>query len=316
MKIVRAGLVEPRKFELIEDNIEPAPDEAIVKISACGICSSEIPTYDGSWLRNAPAFLGHEAVGEVVAVGAEVSEVDIGDHVTGEIRSGFATHGVCKAARLIPVSADVPYKHAIGEPLMCATLVTRAASPEFGDHVAVVGCGAMGLLTIAALKSPGLGSLVAVDQLDSRLATASQCGATHTINSAEVDPMEAMKDIAGPTGADVVVEFTGVPGGLELSAKLVRRAGKLIMAGFHHTPATYNLGIFGKGLILHSPHPYGYKPDVLPDYRRAIAALERGVFPMELIVTHEVSLDAIADGFETLIARKPGYLKGVMLNDL
>ncbi len=199
---------------------------------------------------------------------------------------------------------------------MCVSNVARAAGPKFGDRVAVVGCGAMGLLTIAALKSDGLTCLIAVDQIESRLEFARLCGATHTIDSSVDVALDAVMNLT-ESGADVVVEFTGLPSGLELAGSLLRMGqGRLIMAGYHHSPDTYDLRQFAyKGLVAHSPHP-NYSPDVMADYRRGISALARGVFPMDRLVTHEFSLDSLAEGFESLISHAPGYIKGVAVPPL
>ena len=313
MKAVRAGLVAPRKFELIEVDLAPGPGEVVVEIAACGICSSEIPRYDGSWLKEVPAFMGHEASGVVAEVGPGDSEFKPGDRVTGVIRSGFATHGLAGQTELVRIPDHVALEHALGEPLMCVSNVARSAAPQFGDVVALVGCGAMGLLTLAALRSPSLGALIAVDTIASRLAIAEECGATLTIDAAKLDATAEVLAFSGG-GADVVVEFTGGPGGLELATSLLRRGqGKLIMAGYHHTPATYDLrGFAAKGLIAHSPHP-NYSPDMMADYRRGMAALARGVFPMHRIVTNSYPLALVGDGFEALISHEEGYIKGIVV---
>ncbi|MBM4437841.1 MAG: alcohol dehydrogenase catalytic domain-containing protein, partial [Actinobacteria bacterium] len=262
MKAVQAVLHAPRRFELVDQELSPGDGQALVQIAACGICSSEIPVFTGEMRREPPVVLGHEASGVVLQVGRGVTGLREGDRVTGAIHRGFASHAVVDADWLFPVPAQVPLKHALGEPLMCVANAARAAGPAFGDHVAVVGCGAMGLLTIAALKSPTLASLIALDLLDARLALARVCGATATVNVARDDAVAVVRDLTG-AGADVVVEFTGTPKGLALATELLQvRQGKLIMGGYHHTPATYDLAGFArKGLIAHNAHP-SYSPDI------------------------------------------------------
>jgi threonine dehydrogenase-like Zn-dependent dehydrogenase len=70
-----------------------------------------------------------------------------------------------------------------------------------------------------------------------------------------------------------------------------------------------------KGLIAHQAHPH-YSPDVMADYARALAALGRGVFPMDLIVTERYSLEQVGDGFEALISHREGFLKGIVVPQL
>ena len=312
MRAVRTGVVAPERFELFEVELSPGPGQALIEIAACGICSSEIPRFHGRWEKEPPDFIGHEASGVVLEVGPGVTALMPGDRVAGDITPGFATHALADVDRLVAAPHTVPLEQVLGEPLMCTTNVARAAAPAFGDHVAVVGCGAMGLLTIAALRSNALGSLIAVDRVASRLELAAELGATHAVNPTEVDAVEAVVDLTG-AGADVVVELTGVPGGLELAAELLRKGqGKLVMAGYHHSRDTYDLrGFADKGLIAHSAHPY-YSLDWMADYRRAMAALERGVFPMDRVITHRFPLDRVGDGFQALIAHQEGYIKGVV----
>ena len=128
--------------------------------------------------------------------------------------------------------------------------------------------------------------------------------------------MEAIERLTG-SGADVVVELTGKPGGLELSARLLRmRQGTLVMGGYHQIRDQYYLHEFAyRGLIAHQAHP-SYSPDIMADYERALAALGRGVFPMERIVTDRVPLDRVAAGFEALIAHREGFVKGIVVPGL
>lgn len=326
MKALQAGLVGPRQFELFEEDLTPDSDEVLIEIAACGICSSEIPMYLGDWPPELhpealgggsmpipykpPIILGHEPSGTIVQVGAEVTRFTEGIKVTGAFNNGFATHALAKEENLIEVPSGVKLEHALGEPLFCITNIARAAAPKFGDNVAVVGCGQMGLLIIAALKNAGLGSLIAVDRIQERLDLALSIGATHAINVSPIDRVMSMTD----GGCDVVVEMTGGPSGLELSADLLRVGqGKLIMAGYHHSPGRYNLRNFAaKSLVAHSAHPH-YSPNQFGDYKRAMAALSSGTFPMDMIVTHRFHLDQVADGFEALLSNQEGFLKGIVV---
>ena len=312
MRCTRAGLVEPKRFELIDVELTPGPGEVLVEVAASGICSSEIPVYTGERPVDMPAFIGHEGSGVVAAIGSGVEGFSEGDRVTGAIRQAFATHAIGDAGMLFKVPENIDLAHALGEPLFCVVNIARAAAPAFGDHVAVVGCGQMGLLAIAALKNAGLGSLVAVDAIPERRQLALEVGATHVTVD---DPVSEMMEISGQ-GADIVVELVGKPGGLKLAADMLRRGrGRLVMGGYHQLDAVYHLRNFSyQGLIAHSAHP-AYSPDEAADYRRALAALGRGVFPMDLIVTHRLPLDRVGEGFDMLREHAPGYLKGVVVPD-
>src|SRR5262245_51503118 len=160
-----ARLVEPRKIAVVEDSFELGPHDVAVKVAACGICSWENGFYTGQRETELPRVIGHEPAGTVEAVGAEVSQWKRGDRVAGLFFPGFATYAQVPETRLVRVPDHVALEHAIVEPVKCIVTGLRAANPEFGDHALVVGCGFMGLLCVAGLRSPGLASLVAVDLL-------------------------------------------------------------------------------------------------------------------------------------------------------
>ena len=153
IKATQAALTGPETFELRDADLSPEAGEVVVAIEVCGICSSEIPSFEnGPEIDNTPLFLGHEPSGTIAAVGHGVTEFHEGDRVTGAFSGAFATHAVANAEKLIAVPDNVTLKYALGEPLFCITNIARAATPQFGDHVAVVGCGgldAMGLLDFA-----------------------------------------------------------------------------------------------------------------------------------------------------------------------
>jgi threonine dehydrogenase-like Zn-dependent dehydrogenase len=99
-----------------------------------------------------------------------------------------------------------------------------------------------------------------------------------------------------------------------LSADLLKMGqGSLVMAGYHHSPGTYNLRNFAyKGLVAHQAHPH-YSPDESADYKRALAALGKGVFPMEKLITHKFGLDEVGTGFNALRSHQADFIKGIVV---
>ena len=320
IRATRAALIGPETFELEEKSLTAGPDEGIIEIAACGICSSEIPRYDGSNIASPagpgsyPIYMGHEPSGTVVEIGSSVVNIHEGDRVSGPIgpnSGGYATHALVKGSSMHRVPDNIPLEHALAEPLFCVANIARAAKPSFGDHVAVVGCGVMGLLAIAALKNNGLGSLIAVDRFQQRRSLALEIGATHSFSSDAAVP-EVMDLTQG--GCDIVIEITGSPSGLQLSADLLKMGqGSLVMAGYHHSADTYNLRNFAyKGLVAHQAHPH-YSPDQNADYKRALSALGKGIFPMDKLITHKYGLDEVGAGFNALRSHQADFIKGIVV---
>ncbi|HLK02403.1 MAG TPA: S-(hydroxymethyl)mycothiol dehydrogenase, partial [Streptosporangiaceae bacterium] len=100
-----------------------------------------------------------------------------------------------------------------------------------GDSVAVIGCGGVGCAAIAGANLAGANRIIAVDIDDRKLATARTLGATHTINSKNTDPVEAIRDLTGGNGADVVIEAVGLPQTYRQAFYARDLAGTVVLVG-------------------------------------------------------------------------------------
>lgn len=310
-----AELVEPGKFAIREETLVPTDDQLLIRITHCGICQ-----YDGVYYKGivgkTPMSIGHEPVGVVEAVGRNVKGFEPGDRVTGlyAYLRAFATYGLAEPHQLIKVPDHVPSEQAIGEPLKCIGTILRAAPPEFGDHVLVMGSGFMGLLVLAGLVGRGVASLIAADIRQDRLALAKEFGATHTINAGDPEFLAKVGEITQGHGTDVVFELTSTAEPVELAAKTLRRTrGRYVLAGWHGQPGTYTLRNWTtRGAIILTAHP-SFSLDEFEDMRRAMDGLARGVFPMGRLVTHRFPLDEIQTAFEIAMTGADGYIKGVIM---
>jgi L-iditol 2-dehydrogenase len=206
---------------------------------------------------------------------------------------------------------------------MCIVNIVRTACPEFGDTVAVVGCGSMGILTIAGLTKSGARNIVAVDVQDNRLALARQWGATHTVNNQKEDVLRVLSDLSHGKGADVVVEISGTLRGLDTAVSLLREAdlvgpegrAKLLIPSLYSRDekwqAKTGYALMFKSPVIHTTHPR-YAIDLFENYRRAIQAYENDILPIDRLITHRYRLENIGEGFEQLINNKTGFLKGII----
>ncbi len=309
-----AELAAPGRFVFKEETLTPNDDQLLVRITHCGLCQYDISYYKGI-VGKTPLSIGHEPVGVVEAVGRNVKGFAPGDRVTGlyaYLRS-FATYGLAEPHQLVRVPDHVASEHALAEPLKCIATILRAAPPEFGDHVLVMGTGFMGLLIIAGLVGRGVSTIIAADIRPDRLELAKEFGATHTLNSGDPDFIEQVQEITRGHGTDVAFEATSSAEPVELAAKTLRRTrGRFVLAGWHGIPGTYTLRNWTtRGAIVLGAHP-AFSLDELEDMRRGMDGLARGVFPMNRLVTHRFPLDQIQAGFETAISGADGYIKGVV----
>lgn len=321
MRVRVAELVAPRRFDIREEDLDISKEQVLVKVAACGICYGDLTRWQGKKERikfdiyqgYTTERLGHEPAGVVERAGREVKNFKEGDRVTGLFMETYATHAVASPECLIKIPDGVPTEHAIAEPLKCCVTSIRAGQPEWGDYVALVGCGQMGLIVLAGLARCPVAEIIAIDPIDSRLTLAKELGATVVINPTKSDAEGIINRVTKGRGVDVAFEATGVPGGLESASKILRDGrARLILVGFHYARAEYNLSYWVKCPVIHSTQPK-YSLDAMDDLRRAIIGLEKGIFPMEKIITHKFKLEEINKAFETMESKAEGYIKGIIV---
>lgn len=314
MRTRQAILVGPQRFEIEEKEIAPGPGELLVRMEGCGLCHSESPKWRGP--AQYPVVMGHEGYGVVVECGPKtLGRFSPGDRVTGLHGQSFADYYVAQELQAIKIRADLSQKVVPGEPLYCVQNVVRAARPEIGDCVAVLGCGPMGLWAIQALAYPALKALVAVDIDEDKLALASSFGATHGINPKTCDPIERMKEISDGRLADVVVEGSGSAAGVQLATDLLRwkRPRLVIMSGYWKSKVEVDLHMLAnKAVELLGAHP-GICLDRNDGIRRTEILINNGTFKSDSMVTHRFPLEKIQEAFESMEQRPAGYVKGIVV---
>src|SRR5687767_10131297 len=141
-----ALLEAPHRFRIEERPIPSIePDEVLVRVAACGVCTSDLhPWAEGG--SNLPRALGHEVSGVIERIGAEANGFGPGDHVAGwATGQGFAEYVAVKGDYCLP-AGDVPLDLALAEPLACAVNAVEMAEVSLGDDVVIIGAGFMGNL--------------------------------------------------------------------------------------------------------------------------------------------------------------------------
>ncbi|WP_435171460.1 zinc-dependent alcohol dehydrogenase [Paenibacillus glycanilyticus] len=315
----RAYLIEPGKLEVKETELKLQRDELLLEVLACGLCTWELNHFQGR-IGEAPMSLGHEFVGKIIEMGASVSGFERGDVVTGlpGALDGFSEHMTVAAKNCEKIAPGIKPEHALGEPLKCVVTVLRGAAPEAGDYGVVIGAGPMGIWAVQALAGNSLSALIAVDVDEEKLKLAAQYGATHTINPAAGDAVEAIREITRGHMADFVIEGTGNTKVINDGIKMLKAGrGRLILMSSYKSAAESMdvVGMVERSAEIRVPHP-GYSLNEQDDLRRAVQLLNKGVFCLDGIVSHKFSLDQIQLAFESLEKRPAGYLKGVVIPKL
>ncbi|MFG2907953.1 S-(hydroxymethyl)mycothiol dehydrogenase [Kitasatospora sp. NPDC048286] len=170
-----------------------------------------------------------------------------------------------------------------------------------GDSVAVIGCGGVGGAAVMGSRLAGAAKIIAVDIDDRKLETARKLGATHTVNSRTTDPVEAIRELTGGNGADVVVEAVGRPETYKQAFYARDLAGTVVLVGVPTPEMTLELpllDVFGRGGALKSSW-YG---DCLPsrDFPMLIDLYLQGRLDLGAFVTETIELDKVEQAFDRM----------------
>lgn len=170
-----------------------------------------------------------------------------------------------------------------------------------GDSVAVIGCGGVGDAAIAGARLAGARTIIAVDIDDRKLDLARQFGATHTVNSRNTDPVEAIREATDGFGADVVIEAIGRPDTYEQAFFARDLAGTVVLVGVPEPEMRLDLPLieyFGRGGALKSSW-YG---DCLPsrDFPMLIDLYLQGRLPLDQFVSERIGIGDVEAAFEKM----------------
>lgn len=322
----------------------PADDEVLLRIRACGICGSDIHGWDGSsGRRRPPLIMGHEAAGEILAVGPRVTKWKAGDRVTfdstiycGECaycRSGevnlcdnrrvvgvapveYRQHGafaekLCLPERILYRLPDtISFEHAaLIEPVSIAVHAVRRVTVAPTDTAVVVGAGMIGLLVIQTLRWAGAKTIIAVDLVDSRLAVARDVGATHTINSGSTsDVAGEIAKLTGGRGADLAFEVVGANATLQLAIASLRRGGRAVLVGNLAPKTDFPL----QAVVTRELSLFGTCGSA-GEYPLCLDLVARGVIDVKPIISSIAPLAEGAAWFDRLSAKDGGkYMKVIL----
>ena len=183
-----------------------------------------------------------------------------------------------------------------------------------GDSVAVIGCGGVGDAAVAGARLAGATTIIAIDRDPQKLELARDFGATHTVNSAEVDLVEAVQELTDGFGADVVVDAVGRPETWKAAFYARDLAGTVVLVGVPTPEMTVEvpmIDVFGRGGSLKSSW-YG---DCLPerDFPMLVELWQQGRLPLDKFVTERISIDAVEAALHTL--HTGGVLRSVVVLD-
>jgi threonine dehydrogenase-like Zn-dependent dehydrogenase len=252
----------------IETRPEPKilqPTDAVIRTVATCVCGSDLWSYRGINPVDEPQAIGHEYVGVVEEVGADVSTVKPGQFVVGSFfasdntcancRNGYQTSclnreyfGACQAEYVRIPLADgtlvatpdqpagelVPSLLAASDVLGTGWYAAVAAEVVPGSTVVVVGDGAVGLCGVIAAKELGAERIIAMSRHASRQQLAREFGATHIVTERGDEGVAHIKELTGGIGADSVLECVGTSESMHQALRSTRPGGNVGFVGVPH----------------------------------------------------------------------------------
>lgn len=204
-------------------------DSVVLSANSCGVCDQCLtgrPAYCADFFgRN---FSGTRPDGSTALANGE----EVSSHFFGQ--SSFATHVNVAVRSVVKVDNDLPLE--LLGPLGCglqtgAGAVINSLEVRPGSSIAVFGTGAVGCAALMAAAAVGATTIVAVDIIDSRLTTATELGATHTINSRTTDVAAEIERITAGRGLDYTLDTTGIPAVLRQAAEILGTGGTVALVG-------------------------------------------------------------------------------------
>jgi len=336
-------LLEYKQLDMVEmEKPEPAEDELLIRVQACGICGSDVHGFDGSTGRRIPpVVMGHEAAGVVEAVGDAVSGFHAGDRVTfdstvycgkcffcqrGQVNlcdhrevigvstpafrrmGAFAEFIVVPARIAYHLPSNLPFEHASMIEAVSVAYHAVALTPiTQGDSVVVVGAGMIGLLTLQCVLHAGAGKAIVMDVDDSRLALARSMGATHTLNSRESGAAADVLKMTEGRGADAALECVGISATVGLAVESVRKGGAVTLVG--NVAPMVELGL--QSVVTRQIRLQGSCASS-GEYPECIALMSQGAIQVAPLISAVAPLEDGAAWFQRLYNHELGLLKVVL----
>ncbi len=310
--------------------------EVLLKVQACGICSSDIPRIFTTGTYHFPTVPGHEFAGEIIACGPGVDKGLIGrraavfpllpcgkcdscreeeyarcsdyNYFGSRCDGAFAEYIAVPVWNLVLCSDRIPYSTAaLCEPASVAKHCVDAGKIRVGETVAVIGTGTIGLLAALWAKIQGAEKVITVGRSDKCFAFAKSLGIDCTIDSSRDDSLNQLLNLTQGRGADVVLECVGRPEAISNAILYAKKGGRVVLTGNPYGDICLNKDVYWKilrnELTVTGTWNSSYKSSV-NNWRETVEALETGRLHIDRLITHKFPLERYKEALDTV--RNPG----------
>ena len=309
-------------------------NDVLIRIKKTAICGTDIHIWKwDEWAQKTipvPMHVGHEYVGEIVAMGQEVRGFQIGDRVSGE---GHITCGHCRNCRAgrrhlcrnttgVGVNREGCFAEFLSIPAFNAFKIPDSISDDLaaifdpygnathtalsfnlvGEDVLITGAGPIGIMAVAIARHVGARHVVVTDVNDYRLRLALKMGATRAVNVANTSLKEVMDELGMVEGFDVGMEMSGVPSAFQSLLENMNHGGKVALLGIppSNTVIDWNQVIF-KGLEIKGV----YGREMFETWYKMVAMLQSGL-DLSPILTHQFAVEDFEKGFAAMLSGQSG----------
>ncbi|KAJ6183958.1 hypothetical protein N7519_005259 [Penicillium mononematosum] len=297
--------------------------DVIVRVMATGLCGSDVHYWQhgriGPYVVEDPIILGHESTGIVVESGSGAAGLAVGDRVALEPGIACNTCNHCRNGRYNLCRGCASPRHHLttAHSLPTTAYPQNAVSSSHPTYpcatdksVAIFGAGPVGLLCCAVARAFGASTVIAVDVVPARLASAVKYGATHTYqmsteaadkNAADLLAMAGLDD-----GVDIALDATGAEPCLNCGILALTQGGTFVQVGLGKPNPSVPVGqICDKEIVFKGSFRYG--PG---DFKLAIGLLDSRRIRLDGLVTHEFPFGQAEDAFKNVAGR--GGIKSVI----
>lgn len=339
---LQLSLEETEKPSLLKDN------DVIVRVTAASICGSDIHFWRGKVPCIPNFIIGHECVGVVDEVGKNVQNVRAGDRVSVPAGPYCGTCRNCSEGKvyactsatamlgggkllgdlpgchseyirvpfgdscLVPIPDSVSDKEAllVGDILSTGYFAVTNGNPQPGNDVAIFGAGPVGLCAVAAARIFTPARIFLIDIEDYRLELGLRMGATHVLNPAKCEAAKEIKKLSGGRGVDYSIDAVGIPQTLNECIRCNSVGGIVSVVGVGPAKMEIHMRkLFYKNLTLKT----GYVP--LNQMQRLMTLIETGHIDTTPLITHEMPLSNIIEGYEIFGDKKDNCIKVMIVPD-
>jgi 2-desacetyl-2-hydroxyethyl bacteriochlorophyllide A dehydrogenase len=328
---------EPGKLEINEiDRPEITEGKAIIKIRRIGICGTDLHAYNGTQpFFSYPRILGHELSGEIVELGGNLQNFDIGDRVTfipyypcgkciacrkGKANccvnikgAGVHTDGGMVEYMSVPQESliqgkDLSFEElALVEPLAIGAHAVRLAAVEPGEFVLVTGSGPIGMGIMEISKIAGA-RVIAMDIRKERLDFCSSILDIDYVINASEQPAVKLKEITKGDFPTKIFDATGNANAIMKGFEYLAHGGRYVLVGIQKGDICFNHPSFHKRetTLMSSRNATG------EDFKHVVDSMKKGLIKAQSYITHKIPFNKVVTAFESLVKPDSQVIKAMI----